>query len=178
MRETSISMSKATNRDTDRIIELSSDELGKGYIILEQIQFFINDAQTNINTIKINDEVIGFVIVQQIDKSGLLLNYKVQIESEKSILLIRSIVIDKNYSGKGFGTTLLSYTLENASFKYDELLSINWKRGDVIPFQSMSENLGMQACFEIKNYWTKDSLQRGSECPECGKICKCSAVIF
>ena len=88
---------------------------------------------------KFNDEIIGYIMFDIIEKTNNIMRYRKQLN-------IDAICVDEKYRGKGIGTYLLNYTKEIAIENNctDMYLTVNEENKDAI---KLYEKFG----FRIKN---------------------------
>lgn len=172
---------------SSQILHMADCELGKNYLDLSDLALFADKNSLSMCKIaKSGNKVIGFAtsfvisvkdLQQQIHLTAK--NLPKFVKASEQICMIKTVVVDGNYQGKGVGYALIESLLtEWHSAGINDFACIAWKSKDGINIKGLLESFGFTAYTEIKDYWKEDSTNEGFDCPVCGNPCHCSAVIY
>ena len=175
-----------TEKDVADVLSISYRQFGQTYLSESELRGLLSAKNCHLPVVTIDGKLVGYSIIHMIERSelgnflsGEYLHFFDDLEAEKGIQFRRSTAIHPDFSGKGIGLDFIGYTMKKYAKYCDVVMSLNWKRKDLIPMEKISKKLGMTLYCELPNYWMKDSLDKKYECPECGKPpCTCKAVIF
>lgn len=178
------SLEKVNFEKIKTLKQISDIQLGKDFISLDAIIFYIKNVDFTIITACYKKEIVGFCILENSTfekiensiKKHLFLKNEAQ---EKSIILLKTIAISPKFSRKGIGRKIIQ-TIDLQKEKTNStLISVAWKSKKGIHIEKLFLEIEMQKIIEIENYWSKDSLEKNYSCKNCGKPpCKCTATIF
>jgi len=172
--------------DIRTILDISSLQLGPSYLNESEIIEFLNNRNTHIVVLLVEERIIGYSIIHLVEKALLheyinsrYLGLLERFDPKTRIQLRKTTAIHPEFTRRGLGTEFIRHTMNLYRDECDLIMSINWKRKKDIPMAVISVNLGMKQFAELKNYWKEESLKSNYYCPECGKPpCKCSAVLY
>ena len=172
--------------DMDAVLSISSSQLGPSYLNETELQNYFTDEFSRIPVLIHNDRLIGYSIIHVVEKSKMdayssapIAEFFSDLKEDEKVQLRKTTAIHPDYSGKGLGRFFIEHTMKEYGTDCRLIISVNWKRGAVIPMRKISSQMGMSESFEIKNYWHDDSITKQYYCPECHEPpCECSAVLF
>lgn len=92
---------------------------------------------------------------------------------------IDTVVTASQARGTGVGTLLLDEMLRLLGhFGAGHVATLAWVRGGRAPVAGPLSRLGHRQVGTLHRLWLQDSLERGYDCPDCGRPCACSAKVF
>lgn len=177
-------------KDIPQIIPICNEELGKGFITEKSAIYYINNpfCQSLAAVNPLNNEIIGTSIClffsQKEFKAFLHPSQYIHLPNSftqcEKIGVLKLIAIQKEFQKKGLGSEFI-----NASFKFFQenniqtICAFAWESKTGINMKTIFDRNHLSTMNRIDNFWTKDSLEKQYDCPECGSPpCKCTAVIF
>ena len=148
---------------------------------------FINESILNndINLcVEYETEIVAYSTTKIVNSSYFKSIFKnkslKQLEIYEKVGYLDSLAVNQDYTGKGIGTLLLKNTIlklkeNNINF----VLMAAWKNITEVNIKALAKKEGFKEEFEIKNFWSEDSIKEKFDCTVCGKPpCLCSAVIY
>ncbi|MEQ8198355.1 MAG: GNAT family N-acetyltransferase [Clostridiaceae bacterium] len=171
-------------------MDISDKELGKDYLLYEDLEKVLNSSEEYICKLAINrvdGKVVGFCLCLIISPGELQTilkqsEYKIPraLKYSEKIGVLKTTAVERLYQGYGIGKKLTKDCHEAMlKRKVQSVCSVAWKNGNKINISGILNALGYKKYVEIESYWEKDSLEKGYDCPACGKPpCKCSAIIY
>lgn len=173
---------KASQNAATRIVEIAGDQLGKDYLSIENLDF---DKNVILKAL-VNSETVGFSInstlnVQEFRNEfpNLINILQATLDQSKTVGIIRTIAVDKEYQKRGLGNALLTNSVSELMKNSDFIMMVAWKSDIKVNIQALAETHGFRKVKEIPNYWNVESKKKKYSCPICGEPpCQCSAVVF
>jgi ribosomal protein S18 acetylase RimI-like enzyme len=185
-----VTIETATQNHIREIIELTNHELGIDFITYDQIISFIQNTDTNICKIAINDDdkIVGFMIGYIINYNQFVSEFKnhlnklpIEFSNSNNVYgCIKTIAVNADFQGQGIGSLLCTDCVDELKKKGASLLyGTAWKINEKINSEKMLNRFGLRALCSIPYFWKDESILNQYECPQCGKPpCNCTAVIF
>lgn len=174
----------AVAEDTKAIIKLSDNYFGKAYLNSENIKQYIRHPDSLVYVAENKKEVIGFGIFHLLMQWELIYhlgkslgNRYENFNPHDRILLIKSLAVQPEFRGKGYGKNLVCSVLKEKKTDH-QLLSIIWESKASLSMERICKSLGMKLWFRAENFWLKDSTEKNYNCPVCGNPCMCNALIY
>lgn len=169
-------------------IDISDSELGKDYLTIKDLEDFNNQENYNCcKTIVIGDTVVGFCLSKILNKEQLISFLKIDEKKLPTYIsyvdktwLIKTIVIDSKYHGKGIGYQLMKEVEKEISqSNVRAVCSVLWKNGESVNAHGIISSIGLKKHVEIEEYWKQDSIEQQFTCSCCGEPpCLCSALLY
>ncbi len=174
----------AKDKDAGRILHLSCQELGEGYLSAEDIQNNID----NCFVAEHDGKVIGFSMVECLKKNAFQGYLKGQswkapadirqADESGKIGYLKSVAVSENFQKMGAGRRLVRKSIEAIEKSGADLIfSIGWKTDTVhiAPILLASDFIQRVS---FKEFWNKESVEEDYSCPNCGHPCHCEAFLF
>ncbi len=96
---------------------------------------------------------------------------------DQPLAVLQTIVVSGARRQCGIGDALVRETV--GAFTGFTLVSPAWEHRDGrIPVKGVLERNGFVRRHRFQDYWKQDSIDRGYDCPDCGRPCRCSMVLF
>ena len=176
---------EAQDEDMARILEIACHALGHDYLDVDDFQ---NTSSRYIYVSEYEGKIQGFALAECLEKDGfndvikgnpwrLSADVK-QADRSGKIGVIKFVAIDPAFQKKGIGMKLVQESL--AALKkagMDLVVSIGWKT-DYVHIEPILLANGFVKRSSFKEFWHKESVERGYDCPRCGNPCHCEAILF
>jgi len=174
--------------DIEQVLRISDKFVGESFQTNETMRNYILDTQKVLKVYRINDEIIGFVKGEVLEKSEfrnslLKTNDSIdeQLQGEGNVGIAETICVKEEYRGTGVAKELaveLIHSLKEIE-NTDLICSTVWKSVDGANAKNLVEKIGFENIAEIPAYWYDDSIEKNYICPKCGKPpCKCSMIFY
>jgi len=174
--------------DIEQVLIISDKFIGEKFQTYDSLKNYLQDSHKIIKVFRENDEIIGFIKGEIIEKSELrksLLKSNPCIDDELSeeghMGYAETICIKEEFRGTSVAQKLTDelisslIKIENIDIIYTTL----WKMGERANAKKLVERTGFKYITEIPEYWYSDSLEKNYFCPNCGKPpCKCSMMFY
>lgn len=167
--------------------EIYDISLGKGYIPPEDLLRYSQDRDHYILIGSvINGKLLGIMLAYPADHEYIK-DYNDELEKFDTSLqlqpystgIIKSLAVKPEYRHEGIGTKLTVESMKRLQEMSCSLLfAPAWDSGKPDSSPKMFDKLGFNNVLEIPNYWTKDSIEKGYQCPNCGNPCHCKAIYY
>lgn len=180
----------AQMEDGDAVLELFDRELGEGYIDRQTIERSITEPESAICLVATNptDGIVGASSMLLLDRDDL----RSHIPHDQRDLIDRlgftelerigyrqGLAIKPEYRGGDLADRMVEKGYY--AFRRREataILSIAWKSPEGCLVASLLERHEFERLEEIERFWFEDSQLYGYSCPNCGRPCSCSALIY
>ncbi len=171
-----------------KVIEIAEEELGENYFDYNEVLKVINNPSEYICKVAISStlKVYGFSFCKIAELNELKTYLKLEdkdvpnyiLHSEK-IGIIKTVAVNKNHKKQGVGFAVVEECYkELINREIDALASVAWKQDGIVNIGEILEKLDLKKYKEIEEYWLEDSKEKNFSCPNCGSICKCSAIMY
>ncbi len=175
-----------TNNDIDNLLIIADNLFGRGYLSKNELQRYIDDKTKTCIVVKINNEIVGFQLMQTIkpeEIASLALKepqwFKKQFSSCNSIGVLKTIAVKDKFKNQGIGTLLTTESIKILNEKSNCILSICWDKKENTVISSILEKCGMIQVRKIPEFWKNDSIEKNYSCNICGEPpCTCNAIIY
>lgn len=175
-----------TEKDVADVLSISFRQFGQTYLGESELRRLLSAKNCHLPVVTTDGKLVGYSIIYMLNRSALgdvlgseYLHFFNDLKADQRIQFRRSTALHPDYSGKGIGLDFIGYTMNKYARQGDVVMSLNWKRKELIPMEKISKKMGMTLYCELPDFWMKDSLVKQYDCPECGKPpCRCKAVIF
>ncbi len=174
-----------------RVVSLLGEALGECYVDLAAVQEAIAPDSRSACLVVVDREnrLLGAVTYYLVSKESIcrfLPNGQDDIAERLRLLwcnhavgLLRSIAVAPSYRGRGVATQLTEAGLKwCASEGATAMLAFAWDPPAGSQFAGVLKHSGFCPVMTIDNYWTNDSAAKGYDCPACGAVCHCGAVVY
>lgn len=173
---------------TDKIVNIFSDSLGIGYITKENIEKILNKESKQILLIAfLNKEIVAVIIVKvlsqketiEFEQEVKIVGFSIHLSSNKVGMLV-SQSVQKEFRRQGIGLRMIKEGIKELKKNRCTIcIATAWDSGAIESSPKLLEAIGFEKIATLKNYWEKESLIQGYECPKCGKPpCTCSAFLY
>lgn len=174
-------------KDVNNVYAISNEQLGQDYIKKQALEEMLNSDQVVILVFEQNNELLGFLLYEIIDKNRLkhelkIINANLEkiIKTENNFGFLNIVAVSEKAKGKGVGSALnfeIVKIMEQKGIKFS--FSLAWKDKEKINIGNILLRVGYIELYEIENYYYEDSIKRNYTCPTCGNPpCKCSAIVY
>jgi ribosomal protein S18 acetylase RimI-like enzyme len=182
-----IKIRKAVRADTMTIVNLLDQELGEGWLTVEDIHKAIDEDLLYVAAH--NKKIAGFTLLRMLKTGDLEVElkghpYKIprdlqHADSSETIGFIEAIATDPAYQRRGIGTKLVEKSICVLQKNGAEIITaMGWKTKDVHIGPTLLAQ-GFKERVEFENFWLEESKKEPYDCPECGAPpCYCGAVLF
>lgn len=163
----------------DQVIAIANSQLGKGYLLLGDLDNYIENNKHSVLVEFAGDEVKGFCLVSVLSFAEAANKLRKSVNIDEPIGYISMVATLEKHKREGIASKLVEAGVEFLKGKScKSLVIVTWKSPISNAMQNLVEKLKFQREFKVDNYWYMSSLQEGYECPECGNPCRCSAIIY
>ncbi|MCB1651620.1 MAG: GNAT family N-acetyltransferase, partial [Alphaproteobacteria bacterium] len=180
-----VTVRRAQEKDAVKILRLSCEELGEGYLTPEDVKAAMRDGAF---VAEHEGRIIGFALALNLASEEFQSflkgqSWKVppdiaQANMRGSIGCLKSVAVDKAYQKRGVGAKLVKKAIQALEKSGADLLfSIGWKTENV-HIAPVLEACGFKQRAAFKEFWHAESLDQGYACPHCGHPCRCEAILF
>ena len=181
--------------DIDAALVVLNDSLGAGYVSSADLAAYIAPTSTKklclIAKDRTTNAVIGVVTAEIVDAARLRLtlldNYDaVQHEEPVRRLhdhitgLIKSVAVVRAARKNGVGTALVRQAMEAlGQHGARAFYAIGWITDDAgCHIQGVLEALRFTPVRRLDRFWYNDSIAHQYDCPQCGRPCRCAAMLL
>lgn len=168
-------------------LALLSDALGRRYITKDDYASFVAGREGRSSICAIADHrLVGVRLTKVLDddeetefqRSFAGHGVRLDLSGHRSGLL-KSSAVRPEYRGKGIGGDLASHALDwLRSHGCTKALAVSWSPDSTQRSEPVLKRLGFEELARIERYWYDDSLENGYDCPSCGNVCSCTAILF
>ncbi|MCB9983033.1 MAG: GNAT family N-acetyltransferase [Rhodospirillales bacterium] len=181
-----VSVRRAKEQDAVKILRLSCEALGEGYLSGENVQAAL---RAGAYVAEHDGKIVGFALAEKPEKGGFMAYLKgqawklppdvAQADARGTIGCLKSVAVDQAFQKRGVGMKLVKKTLAALEKSgVDLMFSIGWKTENV-HIAPVLEACGFKPCAAFEKFWSAESLEQGYTCPHCGEPpCECEAILF
>lgn len=177
------------NNHLQDITSIADMEFGEGFIPYEQLLMWQNDNQNSfIRVIECNNNVVAFSISLFLQNRTFKNIFGEQVckipnvffDDKNQIGLIKTIVVQKEFRGRHYGTLLCEDSFNLLKEKGSKsIIGFAWKQNNCIPAEKMFLEAGLLQICDLPNFWQEESITKKYNCSICGNPpCNCTAVFF
>jgi GNAT superfamily N-acetyltransferase len=177
--------------EAQRVVSLLGEALGECYVDLATVQEAItaDSGSTCLVAVDRESRLLGAVTYYLVGKESICRFLPIGQEEvterlrllwcNHSVGLLRSIAVASSYRGRGVATQLTEAGLKwCATEGATAMLAFAWDPPSGSQFVGVLKHSGFGPVMSIDNYWTNDSEAKRYECPACGAVCHCAAVVY
>jgi GNAT superfamily N-acetyltransferase len=179
----------AASQEYPEIVALLGDALGNRYIDVSQLQRMGQNQAEVCFVAYSENRLVGAAIARCVGQEELAdvfpQGQAVVLEDlplghyHRRVGFVSAIAVAPDCRGRGLATQLTRTAMKWLREKgATAALSFGWKSSRGCHISGVLNSCGFEAHNEVPGFWTEDSANASYSCPECGKICKCTAVIF
>jgi ribosomal protein S18 acetylase RimI-like enzyme len=180
----------AAASEVSTICALLGDALGDFYVDLKTVEEAVSGADSRCIVAEgPQGEIMGAATFYIVNRSSFarflplgqehLLERLRELRFNERVGLLRSIAVRQDYRDRGIATSLMDNGIEWCE---DEdatvMLTVAWAPADGCHLCGVLTAARFTEVMRIANYWTEDSQQQSYDCPVCGAVCQCGAIIF
>ena len=170
--------------DLKDVKEISDQQLGNNYLTESDLQHYYSSSTSHILVARNLNKVIGFSIFIIGNAEDILAELGQEHNEVLKLLgkynrahLHKTTAVHQKHVEQGIGSALIKHAFRKN--KADIYFSLIWKRKVQTPMFHIRTKLGFKPLCEIDNYWSKNSITKSYDCPECGQPpCTCSLIIM
>lgn len=171
----------AVLEDYEDVKLLCDERFGEGYLTPEQYAHYLK--YTGLFKVAcMGKELAGFSLMAPASVSEAAAHMKMSVGEIKKltgsrrILILKSIVLQKKYGGKGLPVSMTNAVIENAKIEgYGIIFSAAWIVGGKIPIKKAFEEMEFKPLFLRSNLWYDDE---DYYCVVCKGRCRCDGFIY
>jgi len=184
-----VEIRKAASSEYEQIVALLGDALGDRYIGIDQLEQ-MGKIHNETCFVAISEErVAGAAITRLVESVALaqvfplgqeqVLNEVPLGQYHRTVGVVGAVAVALENRGRGVGTQLTRASMDWLRDRgATAAVSFGWKSSNGCHIAGVLRSCGFEERLEITEFWTKESASTGYSCPECGNLCKCSAIIF
>jgi len=178
---------RTTFSDISKIIELSTENIGDGYLNAKTLEDAIDDGIHHIYVIESGKTIDAFCLnmiipVAELPEYFELLPFMfLELTMACTMIgIIKTIVVDKKAQKKGMGAALVAESVKQlTSMQVGGVMSIAWVHDGKIPADRVLSSAGLRQITTVNDFWRQDSETHGYVCLRCGDPpCECAAVLY
>lgn len=177
--------------EAQRVVSLLGEALGESYVALTDVQEAIaaRTGSTCIVAVDPGGRLLGAATYYLVGKEEICRFLPVGQEGlaqrlrlfgfNHSVGLLRSVAVAPSCRGRGVATQLTEGGIRWCAHKgATAMLAFAWDPPTGSQLAGVLKHTGFTALTRIDAYWTKDSEIKRYECPVCGPVCTCAAVVY
>jgi len=183
IRKPTLTIEKISQQHIPAVLNIAEKQLGAAYINVGDLLSKDNVAAFA----SVEGKIAGFCTGKRISLQQLyenipqLENKKMkQLEAVEDLGILASVATDPSYSGRGIGSALVGYCIDELEKKgLNVLVMTGWKSDKGVHIGSIAKNHGFEAILEVPEFWKEDSIRNQYACPSCGQPpCLCTALVY
>jgi GNAT superfamily N-acetyltransferase len=177
--------------EAQRVVSLLGEALGESYVALADVQEAIatGSGSTCLVAVDLEGRLLGAATYYLVGKEEIFRFLPTGQEDiaqrlrlfgfNHSVGLLRNVAVAPSCRGRGVATQLTEAGIRWCAHKgATAMLAFAWNPPTGSQLAGVLEHTGFTVLARIDGYWTKDSQEKRYECPACGPICTCAAVVY
>ena len=171
--------------DVGFVKKLADESFGLNYITTEDISAYLTSKNNHAFCLFNKQKFIGFIFFKIFENPTIQDYFLIEknwfndyFKASKTLAVITQIALNKKDRKQGLSNLLFNYSIDYVKDKCDGVISICWIKDIENPMQFLLQNNGFYNIKTLKNYWLKDSIEKGYQCDICGNPCNCTAQVF